>query len=440
MTGNSLPREQFTPTKSRGRYAIPYLLCQIGTIFGIRKQKSCTIVPLSKTMNIKYRYMIFFLVVLTVTILVNLYIYYRTRPVFPSGTTGWWLSFGLFWLIALGYMLGRFAERAGLNWVAEPLIRAGSWWLGAMLYLTLIFLLLDILRGISWIPLPGLKGFFSFPWLSAKGKTVSLVVYAVTAVILTTGYINARYPALIRQQVKISKPMTSPTYKIVLASDIHLGTMIANGRLTRMIHTINSQQPDLILLAGDIFDEDLGPVIRNNLGDLLKNLQAREGTYAILGNHEFFGNAGEAEKYLEDHKIKVLRDNSVLLPSGINLVGREDITGNRMNGQVRKSLPELLAKTEPSKPVIVMDHQPYHLKEVAALPVDLQVSGHTHHGQLWPFNYITSAMFEISKGYGKIGNTHFYISPGVGTWGPPIRTSCRPEIIVLEISGSVSYQ
>jgi predicted MPP superfamily phosphohydrolase len=380
--------------------------------------------------------MIFFLVVFTVTILVNLYIYYRTRPLFPSGTTGWWLSFALFWLVALGYILGRFAERAGLNWLAEPLIRTGSWWLGAMLYLTLIFLLIDILRGISMIPLPGVKGFFSFPWMSAKGKTISLVVYAVSALILTAGYINARYPALVRQPVKISKPLASSSYKIVLASDIHLGMMIANGRLNRMVKMINAQQPDIILLAGDIFDEDLGSVIRNNLGDILKTLNAREGVYAILGNHEFFGNAGEAEKYLEEHHIKVLRDTSVLLPAGINLVGREDITGQRFNRRDRKTLQELLTSIDSSKPVIVMDHQPYHLKEVSALPVDLQVSGHTHHGQMWPFNYITSAMYEISKGYGQIGNTHFYISPGVGTWGPPIRTSSRPEIIVLEISGT----
>jgi hypothetical protein len=241
---------------------------------------------------------------------------------------------------------------------------------------------------------------------------------------------------LVRQPLKINKPLASTSYKIVLASDIHLGMMIANGRLNRMVKMINAQQPDLILLAGDIFDEDLGSVIRNNLGDILKTLNAREGVYAILGNHEFFGNAGEAEKYLEDHQIKVLRDTSVLLPAGINLVGREDITGQRFNRRDRKTLQELLTPLDSSKPVIVMDHQPYHLKEISALPVDLQVSGHTHHGQMWPFNYITNAMYEISKGYGQIGNTHFYVSPGVGTWGPPIRTSCRPEIIVLEISGT----
>jgi uncharacterized protein len=382
----------------------------------------------------KFRFMIFFLVVLTVTILVNLYIYYRTRPLFPTGNPWWWLTFTLFWIIALSYILGRFAERAGLNWLAIPLIKSGSWWLGAMVYLTLIFLLADIFRGISLIP--GLKGFFSFPWLSEKGKIVSLSVYAVTIIILVAGYINAMYPVVRKQSIQIDKPLPEGTFKAVLASDIHLGMMISNGRLSRLVSLINSQEADVVLLAGDIFDEDLGPVIRNNLGDLLKNIKAREGVFAILGNHEFFGNADEAQKYLENHSITVLRDRVTVLPNGINLIGREDITGQRMFRKERKSLKELLADVDTLKPVIVMDHQPFRLKEVATHAVDLQLSGHTHDGQMWPFNYIIDAMYEIGAGYGRINKTQFYVSPGVGTWGPPIRTTRRPEVITLEITGS----
>lgn len=100
------------------------------------------------------------------------------------------------------------------------------------------------------------------------------------------------------------------------------------------------------------------------------------------------------------------------LPSGVVVAGREDITGERMFQKKRKSLQDLLAGSDTTRPVILMDHQPYHLAEVARHPVDLQVSGHTHHGQLWPFNFITKAIFEISMGYGRIGNTHFYVSPG----------------------------
>ena len=381
----------------------------------------------------KNAYMIFFLVVFTVLTLVNLYIFYRTRNLFPVEQPLRWGAIMLFWVVALGYMAGRILERAGAEGPAEFLIKAGSLWLGAMVYLTLIFLFVDILRGVSHIP--GLKGFFSFPWASDKGRWITAGVYGLTALILVAGFFNARNPKVVRQPVVLDKVVPGGTYKALLVSDIHLGIMIANGRLERLVELMNRQEADVILMAGDIFDEDLGPVIRNNLGDLLKNLRAKEGVFAILGNHEFYGHSGDATRYLEDHRIRVLRDSAVTLPSGVVIAGREDITGERMFREKRKSLQDLLAGSDATRPVIVMDHQPYHLSEVAKNPVDLQVSGHTHHGQLWPFNFITRAIFEISAGYRKIGNTHFYVSPGVGTWGPPIRTSSRPEVIVLEISG-----
>ena len=377
--------------------------------------------------------MIFFLVVITVLTLVNLYIFYRTRNLFPVEQPLRWGAIVLFWVVAFGYMAGRILERTGTEGTAEFLIKAGSLWLGAMVYLTLIFLLVDILRGVSHSPV--LKGFFYFPWASEKGRWITAGVYGVTVLILVAGFFNARNPKVVRQPVVLDKVVPGGSYKALLVSDIHLGIMIANGRLERLVELMNRQDADVILMAGDIFDEDLGPVIRNNLGDLLKNLRAKEGVFAILGNHEFYGHSGDATRYLEDHHIRVLRDSAVTLPSGVVTAGREDITGERTFREKRKSLQDLLAGSDATRPVIVMDHQPYHLSEVAKNPVDLQVSGHTHHGQLWPFNFITRAIFEISAGYGKIGNTHFYVSPGVGTWGPPIRTSSRPEVIVLEITG-----
>ena len=384
-------------------------------------------------MKSKPFFMIFFLVVFLVLALVNLYIYYRTRNLFPVEQPLRWGVILLFWLVALGYLAGRILERTGAEGVAEGLIKAGSLWLGAMVYLTLLFLLVDLLRGVSHIP--GLRGFFSFAWASEKGRWITTGVYGLTALILVAGFFNARHPKVVRQPVVLDKVVPGGTYKALLVSDIHLGIMIANGRLGRLVELMNRQEADVILMAGDIFDEDLGPVIRNNLGDLLKNLRAKEGVFAILGNHEFYGHAGDATRYLENHNIRVLRDSAVTLPSGVVIAGREELTGERMFQIKRKSLQELLTGNDTTHPVIVMDHQPYRLAEVAQNPVDLQVSGHTHHGQLWPFNFITRAIFEISAGYGKIGNTHFYVSPGVGTWGPPIRTSSRPEVIVLEISG-----
>jgi len=381
--------------------------------------------------------MLFFLIVLAFTTLVNVYIFFHIRALFPEFSGIRRLVTVLFWIVAFSYIAGRLLERGGISWLAVPLIRAGSWWLGAMVYLTLLFLVVDIVQWITFIP--GVKSFLGLTLNIHGRRFLYMAVCSITAGILVAGHINALHPAVKKVTVPVEKMDGGKVIRIVVASDIHLGLTISGKRLEKLVSLINNQEADIILLAGDIFDEDLGPVIRNNLGDHLRNLRATEGVFAVLGNHEFYGNASEAQKYLEDHRITVLRDSVVLLRNELILAGREDITAEHISGKGRKTVEKLLEDADWSKTVIVMDHQPFHLAELAKLPVDLQVSGHTHHGQLWPFQIITRAMYEISKGYSKIGNTHFYVSPGAGTWGPPLRTSSRPEIAVLEITGNGAF-
>ncbi len=196
---------------------------------------------------------------------------------------------------------------------------------------------------------------------------------------------------------------------------------------------INGQNPDIILLVGDTFDEDLGPVIRNNMGEQLATLKAKYGAYAVTGNHEYYGNAAEAVNYLQNHGITVLQDTSITVGGIVNLIGRNDRQSIRFLGKNRKPLEELVREANQSLPSILMDHQPFNLEEAENNNITLQLSGHTHHGQLWPFNYITGAMFELSSGYLKKGNTHYYVSNGYGTWGPPVRIGNRPEIIVITL-------
>lgn len=376
----------------------------------------------------------FFIIMISVNLVVNLYLFFRTRAIFPETNTGWWLAFLGFWLIAFSYVIGRFLERAGTDALALPITTIGSWWLGAMVYLTLLFLLFDILRGLNAIF--NFTDYLDFSLRSDKGITAVLAIYALTAIVLLAGYYSARVPVVRQIEISLDKPVPGGSQKVVLVSDIHLGITISNKKLNKMVTLVNQQDSDVILLAGDVFDEDLGPVIKNNMGDLLKLLKARHGVYAILGNHEFYGNAGEAQKYLEDHNITVLRDSVAVLPSGITIAGREDLTYEQMSGKSRMPLDRLLADVDRTRPVILMDHQPNNLQDAVKHDVDLQVSGHTHNGQMWPFNYITEAIFEISKGYGKIDNSHFYVSSGFGTWGPPIRTNSRSEIIVLKLNGN----
>jgi predicted MPP superfamily phosphohydrolase len=153
----------------------------------------------------------------------------------------------------------------------------------------------------------------------------------------------------------------------------------------------------------------------------------------VTGNHEYIGGVEQAVAYLREHGVTVLRDSCVTLPSGVIIAGREDRSSSSFAGKKRKDLSEILDGADTSKPVILMDHQPFHLEEAEHAGVDFQLSGHTHHGQLWPLNYITNAIYEISWGYLRKGATQYYVSCGAGTWGPPVRLGNRPEILHFRI-------
>ncbi len=128
-----------------------------------------------------------------------------------------------------------------------------------------------------------------------------------------------------------------------------------------------------------------------------------------------------------------MKDNTVLIRNSFYLVGRDDRDASRFNGTQRKELTELMHNIDLSKPIILLNHQPYNLQESAINKIDLQLSGHTHHGQFWPFNFLTSHIFEVSRGYLQKGSFQIYVSTGFGTWGPPVRLGNRPEIVILEI-------
>jgi uncharacterized protein len=378
-------------------------------------------------------FILFFGIFFTLYGLLNYYIFIRGWQAIPAGSTLRLVYLVLFLLLALAFIGGRFLERVWLSPVSETLVWVGSFWLAAMLYLILGLLVLDILRLINhYVPL--YPDVVTADYQRAKGIT-AIVLMALVAVVLIIGHYNALIPVTRSLTLTIQKKVEGTRrFTIAAVSDIHLGTVIGRSRFDRIVERINALEPDVILLPGDIVDEDLGPVIRENLGERLRALRSRYGTFAVTGNHEYIGGVEAAVAYLRDHGVTVLRDEVVLLPPGITIAGREDRSlGSMANGK-RKTLAELLVGVDMSRPVVLMDHQPFHLEEAVESGVDLQLSGHTHHGQLWPLNYITNAIYEVSTGYKQKGNTHIYVSAGVGSWGPPVRTGNRPEIVHLVLA------
>jgi len=293
----------------------------------------------------------------------------------------------------------------------------------------LAFLVLDGLNG-------SLSLFFKVFLYNLIGEKILLeAIIIMVLLIVLSGYINARFPRIKNLHLTIDKTLNKKQdrLRIVCVSDVHLGSVIGEKRVINLVKMINQQNADLVLIAGDLLDEDPGPVIQQNLGACLEKIKSAFGVYAITGNHEHIGGISKAIDFLSNHHIRVLRDEAVLLNNMLYLVGREDRDARRFSNMERKDLSQLVLNLNHNKPIILMDHQPFHLDQSASSGVDLQVSGHTHHGQLWPFQFITKKIYQVSWGYLKLKKMHLYVSSGFGTWGPPVRIGNRPEIVVFNL-------
>ena len=377
-----------------------------------------------------YQFLVFFSIVLVIYAAINYYIYARAMQAIPAASSlRTWFKWG-FLLVVSAYVAGRIMERVYLSAFSDALTWIGSFWLAIMLYGFLIVLLIDIIRLANHF-----IGFLPQYLYSAQGKATLLYLsMAVAFITVLAGHINAITPRVNKFTLEVDKQANGlKELNIAMASDIHMGTLIGPRRTGKLVNLINSQKPDIILLAGDIVDEDLAPVIRQNLGKSLEKLSAPMGVFGITGNHEYIGGANEAVKYLEAHGVTMLRDSVANIAGSFYVAGREDRDKNRFSGQKRLEVAELLSNIDHSLPIILLDHQPFALDKAAEAGVDLQLSGHTHHGQLWPLNFMTKAIYEVSMGYKQKGKSHFYVSPGFGGWGPPVRTGNRPEIVMIKL-------
>ena len=380
----------------------------------------------------RFQFIIFFSVFFTLYGILNSYIFWRGWQAIPD-SSGLHLPYTvLFLFLSLAFLAGRFLERITLSRVSSVMVWIGSYWLAAMVYFYIALLFIDIMRLIHGI-VPFIPETIYRNAEFAR-EIIGLTILIIVVALLLYGHWNARRIRIKTLNIEIPKngrPLKEMS--VVVVSDIHLGTIVGKSRLSKIVDAINALNPDLVLLPGDVVDEDLGPVIRQNLGETLRTIRSRYGVIAITGNHEYIGGAEDAHKYLTEHGITVLRDACVKVADNLYVIGREDLSKKSFAGGVRKPLDEVMADVDHSWPIILMDHQPFRLNEAAEHGVDLQLSGHTHHGQLWPFNFVTEKMYEVSWGYKKKGNTHFYVSCGVGTWGPPVRIGNTPEIVNIKL-------
>ena len=348
----------------------------------------------------------------------------------PRGLKIWWF---LFWVMAYLYITMRFMQSRIPPAMGRWLIHIGAYWMAVMVYALMGILVVELGR-IS-LTLAGVD-INQVPWT----KTIAgILVMAAVAGTIIYGTWNARSPRVVHYEVNLSKNQgdksEEKTIQTALVSDIHLGTIMGKTRLQILVDQLNQMEPDLILFGGDIIDENVNHFIDDNMDVLLRTLNPPLGKYAILGNHEYFGgHLADIVLHLEHSDIKVLQDEGVMVEDLFFLAGREDLVSERMTGRVRKPLTEVLEGIDPAvTPVVVLDHQPKAWEEARDLGVVLQLSGHTHRGQMFPFGYVTERLFPEDWGKLVEKDSTLIVSSGYGTWGPPVRTGNKPEIVMINL-------
>ena len=357
---------------------------------------------------------LFFILLAVAYLLGNGYIYFRSWEVLHLVPVAarWGLSL-LYWAGAcsLFFVFGNREMPTGT--MAHALYYLSTGWLIFTLYLVMLLLGTDILRLFHLV--------FPHRFIICLGLTI---------VLLAGGYIHYSNPKTEVIHLDINKPLAgTDELRVVAVSDIHLGYGTTKARLQRYVRMIMAQKPDLILISGDMIDSNLFPVKAQAMGEELSQLRAPLGIYMVPGNHEYLSGVRRCREFVQQETpIRWLQDSTVVLTNGLQIVGRDD----RSNPH-RESLAELVRPLDLQRPLIVLDHQPAHLEESVEARADLQFSGHTHDGQVWPLNYITRSLFEVSQGYKRIGETHVYVSAGLSLWGPPFRIGTSSELTLFKI-------
>lgn len=321
----------------------------------------------------------------------------------------------VFSFIALSFVLGELTGRFIPSGFSKILSLIGYYYMAALLYMIILFPVASLLHRIF--------------------KNTNFDFYGISllfiAILLIIGTYFGFSPYVKYYDITTEKPLKNGKLKIALVSDVHLGEIIGNSRLKTMIDKINALDADAVIIAGDLIDSNLEPMLQDDMLSQLKYLKSKYGTFFAFGNHDFYtGRSDEIAEILRENGVHVLRDEAALINDEFYIIGEDDKAILKYGGN-NKPLNCITDTLNKDKLSILINHVPNDIDESSTNGIDLQVSGHTHRGQLFPCNLVTRSIFDIDYGLKKFDNTNVVVSSGYGTWGPPLRIGSRSEIVMI---------
>lgn len=374
------------------------------------------------------RVAVFIAVVLGVWAAMHGYVFWRLASVpwvaahFPRRALVWTA-------VALwgSYPLARFLNRWKLEAVGEPLEFVAANWIGVLFILLMLLLVADVITlGGGLLPklAPGIRG-----WTVVAALVLSVV-----------GLVQGLRPPVVQEyEVSLAGlPKERDGLVLVAISDLHLGTLIGKRWMTRLVARVNELQPDVVLVAGDVVDGEVGRL--EPLLPVLKTLRAPLGVWAVTGNHEFYAGLDRSIHLLEEAGYTVLRDRWAEVVPGLVVAGVDDLTARRQFGRSDRPVEKALARAaaaglagRPPGAVVLLSHSPLQADTAAAAGAGLMLSGHTHDGQIWPFGYLVRLSYPLLGGRYEIGGMPVIVCRGTGTWGPRMRLWLPGEIVRIRL-------
>jgi predicted MPP superfamily phosphohydrolase len=363
---------------------------------------------------------------------VNYYIFIRGWQSLSAFPTLRIIYIILFIISSLSYFAAKLFANNLPAFFYDLLLWIGSIWFAYILYFFLSIVIIDLIRLLNW-KFNFYPAFIKNNYQNTKQIT-ALAIFLISSIIIFFGYLNTRNIKINSYEIELKKKNSNLTeLNLILVADFHITPVNDGTLLKKIVEKINSLNADIILMPGDIVDDKVEILRRRNIGADFLNIRSKYGVFASNGNHEFISGIKESVKYMRDFNINVLEDSAQLIDNSFYIICRDDRSKRNFTEKERKSLEEILTEVNKNYPIIVLDHTPLELDIVEKNKIDLQLSGHTHHGQLFPLNLITGMIYEVSWGYLKKNDSQFYVTSGVGTWGPPVRTGSDAEIVNLKI-------